>query len=204
MTEKKEVMNRSEALTHVADGQKDRGEEKERQTENDDNETWQGEASGGRRRQRDTARRSATAKGRHEEDMSQTSWFGQKKSTIQADTRTSVPQTCAQNVKNRSLMAVTVFDVDLAADSERRRKEYEDGLRQRGDGEKQQEGEQQKEVNDGGMRQEKQQQQSTRRQENVTQRWQGQKGKDTLIKTIELRMKQEETQERVSGEKEAR
>ena len=109
MTEKKEVMNRSEALTHVADGQKDRGEEKERQTENDDNETWQGEASGGRRRQRDTARRSATAKGRHEEDMSQTSWFGQKKSTIQADTRTSVPQTCAQNVKNRSLMAVTVL-----------------------------------------------------------------------------------------------
>ena len=95
-------------------------------------------------------------------------------------------------------------DVDLAADSERRRKEYEDGLRQRGDGEKQQEGEQQKEVNDGGMRQEKQQQPSTRRQENVTQRWQGQKGKDTLIKTIELRMKQEETQERVSGEKEAR
>ena len=51
-------------------------------------------------------------------------------------------------------------------------------------------------MNDGGMRREKQQQHRTRRQENV--------GKDTLIKTVELRMRQEETQQRVSGEEEAR
>ena len=87
-------------------------------------------------------------------------------------------------------------DVDWTADSERQRKENEDGLRQRRDGEKRQEGEQQKEMNDGGMRREKQQQQRTRRQENV--------GKDTLINTVELRMRQEETQERVCGKEEAR
>ena len=70
-------------------------------------------------------------------------------------------------------MALTVA-VDWTADSQRRRKEYEDGLRQRRDGEKGQE------MNDGGMRQEKQQ--STRRQEHVE--------KDTLIKTVEQRMRQ--------------
>ena len=104
-------------------------------------------------------------------------------------------------------------DVDLTTDSERRRKEYEDGLRQRGDGGNRQEGERQKETDDGGTQQEEQQQQSTWRQGHVTQKRQDQEEKDTsegrvgseeLIKTVELRMRQEEMQERVSGEEEAR
>ena len=112
-------------------------------------------------------------------------------------------------------------DVDLTADSERRRIRRGEGKSTRMDWDRlEMEGSdkrvlQQKETDDGGMQQEEQQQhstwlqeeqqqQSTWRQGNATQKRQDQEEKDTLIKTVKLRMRQEEMQEKVSAEEEAR
>ena len=86
-------------------------------------------------------------------------------------------------------------DVDWTADSERRKKEYEDRLKQKRDGERRQEDEQQKEMNDGGMQQEKQQQQG---------KGEERQSLEELIRTVKFRMQQEEKQEQMNGEDEAR
>ena len=160
MAEKEEIMNRSEALTETqaADGQEDRGEEKERQTENDDSETWQG-----CRQQHEDTRQAA--------DDDDETWQGgqqQQEETRQAadddddETRQGDQQQKEDRGEHESdeliwteeeydpnryvyLYATNLcpecqeplfdgcdcVDVDWTADSERRKKEYEDGLKQK-------------------------------------------------------------------------
>ena len=214
MAEKEEITNRSETLTETqatTDGH------------DNNNETWQGgqqeqentsraaddgddEArQGGRQEQEDTrqAKDDDNDETRQGDQQQQEEERGEHESDELIWTEEEydpnryaylyAPNLCPE-CQEPLFDGCDCVDVDWTADSERREKEYKDRLKQRRDGERRREGEQQKEMNDGGMQQEKQQQQG---------KGEGMQSLEELIRIVQFRMQQEEKQEQMNGEDEA-